>query len=55
MTTIERTSADTKLLDCMDVFMQSITHQSVVDSGRVIDFCLDIRQIVTEHEEENVN
>lgn len=39
-----------ELTEEMDKFMEQITHQSVVDSGRVLDFVLDLRQIVNRKE-----
>ena len=38
------------LTECMDDFMRQIQHQKVVDSSRVLDFCLDLRQLVLREE-----
>ena len=40
----------TRLLDEIDNFIGSISVAKLLDTNRVVDFCLDLRTIVTEEE-----
>jgi hypothetical protein len=36
---------EAKVLDRIDEFLKDVSGQSLVDSNKIIDFCLDIRQL----------
>jgi hypothetical protein len=40
-----------ELLSAIDKFLTSIMHQTMIDTSRVIDFTLDLRQIVLSKKE----
>ena len=42
-----------ELLDTIDKFLTSIMHQTMIDTSRVIDFTLDLRQIVLNKKEKH--
>ena len=39
------TRMDARATECIDEFLKEISGQKLVDTGKVIDFCLDLRQI----------
>ena len=42
-----------ELLTAIDKFLTSIMHQTMIDTSRVIDFTLDLRQIVLNKKEKH--
>jgi hypothetical protein len=44
-------SMDARAVECIDDFLKEISGQKLVDTGKVIDFCLDLRQIFKIEEE----
>jgi hypothetical protein len=40
-----------QLIACMDSFLSTVTHRSLVEAAEVVDFCLDLRQIVARSKE----
>jgi hypothetical protein len=40
-----------ELLSIIDGFLSDVSGQSLVDSNKVLDFCLDLRQVVAREEE----
>jgi ATP-dependent exoDNAse (exonuclease V) alpha subunit len=43
-----------ELQACMDRFMADISGQTIVETTRVIDFCLDLRLIAAKLEDERL-
>ena len=42
------------LLTTIDTFLTEVSGQSLVDTNKVLDFCLDLRQIVAKEREEAI-
>ena len=43
-----------ELQACMDAFMSDVSGQTIVETTRVINFCLDLRLIAAKLEEEKL-
>lgn len=52
MTAVLDTTVDQKLTQLMDDFMVTISGRSLVETSEVLDFVLDMRQVVTNHRKE---
>jgi hypothetical protein len=46
------TGVETRLTERIDEFLKEISGTSLVDAGKAIDFCLDIRQIVNNYKQQ---
>jgi len=49
MTTTE-VAVESELLELVDKFLSEISHVTLVEQSRVLDFVLDLRNVISQHE-----